>query len=386
MAAINLPFAAGATKRAPDSNELANGYGCGPADLELFNWLAWWSTGQVGRAIGKAGLTADDTDIDRLAKAIRSMGGNYRLAGGSANAFAITLDPAPTDWTDLINVPFFVRIASMNTTVPTLAVAGLPGSKPITTRGGWLGVPAGLMRPGAVAILIYNGTALEYINSPPETASNFTLNQSTGSDSNPGTLADPLRSIQECLRRTPPGGTCYIALVADYAHDETTGLLGRKVNMNGMHASGTGLVQRSVYMVADAKAPALQAADLTAKAEIPNSTSAFVLHSGSAWQSNSITFNRTPSTGTTTPWSCQFLSLGTSSMELISCSLNSSPSGMNTTWFGAVTGRFHLQLSNIGVFGDTSGKIYTAIYGGTPLAAGGDPNSLWNFDCNMTTS
>ncbi|CAM5220507.1 Phage tail protein OS=Bosea thiooxidans OX=53254 GN=SAMN05660750_03312 PE=4 SV=1 [Bosea thiooxidans] len=39
MAAINLPFAASATKRAPNADELANGFPCGDADKQLFDWF-----------------------------------------------------------------------------------------------------------------------------------------------------------------------------------------------------------------------------------------------------------------------------------------------------------------------------------------------------------
>ena len=71
MATINLPFAAGATKRAPNSDELANGYGCGDADLALFDWLAWWQSGQIAGVLAKSGLAVDDLDIERsLEKAL----------------------------------------------------------------------------------------------------------------------------------------------------------------------------------------------------------------------------------------------------------------------------------------------------------------------------
>lgn len=71
MAAIDLPFAASATKRAPNAGELANGYGCGPADIDLFNWLGWWLTGQLDQAATDAGLTPDDSALTLLSKLLR---------------------------------------------------------------------------------------------------------------------------------------------------------------------------------------------------------------------------------------------------------------------------------------------------------------------------
>jgi hypothetical protein len=113
MTAINLPFAAGATRRAPTSVELAEGYGCGDADLDLFNWMAWWLTGQVANATSKSGLSVDDSDLLRFAKAIRSQALNYvATVGGSANALTATLDPAPAARAELIGAPMRLKAAS----------------------------------------------------------------------------------------------------------------------------------------------------------------------------------------------------------------------------------------------------------------------------------
>lgn len=72
MAAIDLPFAASASlRRPPTTGELADGYGCGDADLGLFNWIAWWGLGQIDQAIVDAGLTPDDALLTGLSKVIR---------------------------------------------------------------------------------------------------------------------------------------------------------------------------------------------------------------------------------------------------------------------------------------------------------------------------
>lgn len=89
MAAINLPFAASATKRAPNADELANGFPCGDADKQLFDWLEWWLTGQIATAITEGGLTVDSALLPRLAQAIQSGKSTYAVATGTANAWVV---------------------------------------------------------------------------------------------------------------------------------------------------------------------------------------------------------------------------------------------------------------------------------------------------------
>ena len=93
MAAINLPFAASATKRAPTTAELADGYGCGPADLELFDFMGWWTTGQIDKAIEDSGQTTDDADLTQLSKAIQAFAAGGQCQLRYVSATAITLFP-----------------------------------------------------------------------------------------------------------------------------------------------------------------------------------------------------------------------------------------------------------------------------------------------------
>lgn len=168
MAAINLPFAASATKRAPDTDELTNGFGCGPADKELFDWLTWWQTGQIANLVSKAGLTVDDTDLARAAKAMRSHGMNYRAAAGSANALTITLDPPVTDWSELLNVPLLIKATAANSSATvTLSADGLT-AKPVKRLGGGALNP-GDLQPGFFYEMVYDGTQLQVISTiaPP---------------------------------------------------------------------------------------------------------------------------------------------------------------------------------------------------------------------------
>lgn len=156
MAAINLPFAASATRRAPDSGELADGFGCGPADKDLFDWLAWWETGQIASVIAKAGLTPDDTDLLQLARAIRRGKLNYVVAGGTANALTATLDPAPLGGEIEAGFPLRVLLTGTNTGASTLNV-NAAGSVAIRKRNGEATV-AGDLPSGGVIDLIFDGT------------------------------------------------------------------------------------------------------------------------------------------------------------------------------------------------------------------------------------
>lgn len=160
MATINLPFAASATKRAPDSDELANGFPCGDADKQLFDWLEWWLTGQIASAIAKSGQAVDDADLNRLATAIRSQLMNYRPAGGTANAISISLDPTPAGWNDLTGVPLRILITNQNTGAVTVAISGLPGTKAIL-RPNKQPLQKGDLPDGSVAELYFDGAAFQ---------------------------------------------------------------------------------------------------------------------------------------------------------------------------------------------------------------------------------
>lgn len=102
MASINLPFSLSGSKRIPTSEELADGYQCGPLDVELDNWLMWWLTGQVDGVIESAGLTTDDTDLARLYKAIQAM--------TSGNLRTVVLTAASGTWVAPADVSIVSRV------------------------------------------------------------------------------------------------------------------------------------------------------------------------------------------------------------------------------------------------------------------------------------
>jgi len=181
MTAINLPFGASADRRAPTSPELSGGFACGDADIELFNWLMWWLSGQVSTAISKAGFTVDDTVLNRLAESMRSQALNYRVAGGTPNALTVEIDPAPPSLASMEGMPLRVRIAATNTAAaPILTVNGFPG--PITRADG-TEVQPGELAAGSIVDFIGAGTGwfisnVFAINMPPRVQTIFSASGS----------------------------------------------------------------------------------------------------------------------------------------------------------------------------------------------------------------
>jgi len=60
-------------KRRPTANERLNGFECGPADRELFNWLHHAVQAELGHLIDYAGLTDNDADLQQVRKAIEAL-------------------------------------------------------------------------------------------------------------------------------------------------------------------------------------------------------------------------------------------------------------------------------------------------------------------------
>jgi hypothetical protein len=181
MAAINLPFAASATRRAPDADELANGYGCGDADLDLFNWMGWWGTGQLAGLISAAGLAPDDADLQQVLRAVRKFGGGYFGAGGTANAITITPSPAFASLANLVGVPLRIIAGFTNTGAATLNVNGL-GAIAIQRRNG-APLSVGDIVVGQIFYVTFNGTVFQLITQ----LENFFQIQAFGGSGSAGT-------------------------------------------------------------------------------------------------------------------------------------------------------------------------------------------------------
>lgn len=165
MAAINLPFGASAARRPPTTGELASGFPCGEADQELFNWLGWYQTGQIGGAISNSGITPDDANADQLSVAIRSQSLNYVAAvGGTANALTVTLTPAPASLSALVGVPIRLKIATTNTAAGTLSVNGLTATS--ITRPSGVTLQSGDLLSGGIVTVVYDGTVFRALSLP----------------------------------------------------------------------------------------------------------------------------------------------------------------------------------------------------------------------------
>lgn len=74
MADFDPPFAHSTTdRRPPTTDEIDNGFPCGPLDRPLWNWLFWMLQAEVGEVIDFAGLTGDNGDTTQLRQAIEAM-------------------------------------------------------------------------------------------------------------------------------------------------------------------------------------------------------------------------------------------------------------------------------------------------------------------------
>lgn len=90
-----------------------------------------------------------------MSRAAQSGKWNYAVAGGTANALTVTLDPAPAAMSALIGAPLRVRVAATNTGAATLNVNGL-GAVPISRPTG-TPVIQGDLTAGGVFEFVYNG-------------------------------------------------------------------------------------------------------------------------------------------------------------------------------------------------------------------------------------
>ncbi|MGN7829740.1 glycine-rich domain-containing protein [Agrobacterium radiobacter] len=145
--------------RAPLASELEDGYPCGEADQELFNWTAGWPIGNIWNMLLQSGITPDTDKLLDLARAVQAGKVNYAAIGGSANALTMTLSPAPASWSVLIGTPIRGIITTTNTGACTLNVNGL-GAKPIKIDNGSDPI-AGDLKSGSVAVFIYDGTNVQ---------------------------------------------------------------------------------------------------------------------------------------------------------------------------------------------------------------------------------
>jgi hypothetical protein len=109
---------------------------------------------EIVAMITKGGLSPSDGDLVQLAKAIQGGKIIYGPLTGTATAYLITLDPAPSAYGD--GLAIWVLPSTGNTGAATINVNGL-GAKNIVRRGGGP-LQAGDMPANAKSLLTYNST------------------------------------------------------------------------------------------------------------------------------------------------------------------------------------------------------------------------------------
>lgn len=109
---------------------------------------------EIANGISYSGFTPSEADLQQLAKAMRAMALNCRVAGGTASALTLPLDPAPAADADL-NV-LFVRLAS-NISGATTINYGLGAKDVVRADGTPLKKDDGVA--GQVLMLLRNGSA-----------------------------------------------------------------------------------------------------------------------------------------------------------------------------------------------------------------------------------
>lgn len=202
MATINLPFAASAPRRAPTSDELENGFPCGDADKQLFDWLTWWKSGQIARAVAAAGLSIDDTDLDRLARAIQ-LGSNYVVATGTANAWTVGPSLAPLAYA--AGLTFDIIAPATNTDTSVTANISALGIKSIKRSDG-ADPQIGDLVVGTLYRTVYDGTNIRIGGQLPSQARAAAFKVSRAILTTPGSFSWPVPAAVTRVRIKPWGG------------------------------------------------------------------------------------------------------------------------------------------------------------------------------------
>ncbi|MGV4796116.1 hypothetical protein [Rhizobium sp. F40D2] len=73
MADFNPPWSVNGERREPTNDEQDLGFGCGPADLALFNWQFWALQSEINKVIIESGITPSNGDMTQLWKAIKAL-------------------------------------------------------------------------------------------------------------------------------------------------------------------------------------------------------------------------------------------------------------------------------------------------------------------------
>lgn len=122
MANFTPAFAKGGEKRYPTADERNNGFGCGPADRELFNGQFNRLESEIGHVIDQAGIVQTDERMTQLYEAIQQLI-NAATGGGNPDQF-ILMDQARA------RLPIYPEI--LNSDGKIKLQAGEPGLVKIT--------------------------------------------------------------------------------------------------------------------------------------------------------------------------------------------------------------------------------------------------------------
>jgi len=131
MADFTPPFANGGERREPTTDEQDSGYGCGPAQLPLFNWLMWALQSEVGEVIDFAGLTPNNGDMTQLRQAIQALISAATGGGDTSNFVLMTQARA--------RMPIFPEVLNVDGKIvvntPAPGTVRVPGGVDFLHRG-----------------------------------------------------------------------------------------------------------------------------------------------------------------------------------------------------------------------------------------------------------
>ncbi|KQV28089.1 hypothetical protein ASC97_07000 [Rhizobium sp. Root1203] len=131
MADFDLPFADSGERRFPTTDEQANGFGCGPASLPLFNGMFWAIQAEIGAVINSAGISQSNASMTQLLQAIQAL---IAAATGNADTSAYLLTAQAR-----ARLPIFPEVLNTNghfgVTSPATGQVRIPAGVSFQHRG-----------------------------------------------------------------------------------------------------------------------------------------------------------------------------------------------------------------------------------------------------------
>lgn len=155
---------------------------------------------EIVNLISDGGLVPDNADLRQLGQGVQGGKLNYALDAGTANAYQVTLTPAPT----ALRAGLVVRMKVGNApTGPSVLNVNALGAKPMKKRGN-KDIQSGDFAAGDVIELVYDGTVFFLIGADSVTMLGASLDYyvaTTGSDTlNDGrTASTPFATIQHAI-------------------------------------------------------------------------------------------------------------------------------------------------------------------------------------------